>query len=179
MNKELFTPEKIVIYILSAVLGITTILDLYTAYSSPIFSIAETNPLFINFGVGALTAVNFIWMIIVIRGLKKSIKLLTLFGFVMACLLLSYGHIVGMMANVEATGLYYKNPEKVTNYILYNMTATDKAQIYNDTVINKLFIPYIISVVGFIIIFYLYNKRKPIRDKYVEQATKLLNKIKE
>lgn len=179
MKSELFTPEKIVIYILSAVLGITTILDLYTAYSSPIFTIAETNPLFMNFGVGVLTAVNFVWMIVVIRGLKKSIKLLSLFGFIMACLLLSYGHIVGMQANIEATSIYYKNPEKVTNYIMYNMTAEDKAQIYNTTVMDKIFIPYVISLIGFIIIFYLYNKRKPIRDKYVDDAIKLLNKVKE
>ena len=122
MKNKLFTPEKIVIYILSALLGICTILDLYTAYSSPILTIAETNPLYLNYGVYALTAVNFVWMIVVIMGLKKAIKLLTLFGFVMACLLLSYGHIIGMQANIEATSLYYKNPEKVINYIKYNIS---------------------------------------------------------
>jgi hypothetical protein len=179
MKNKLFTPEKIVIYILSALLGICTILDLYTAYSSPIFTIAEANPLYMNYGVYALTAVNFVWMVVVIMGLKKAIKLLTLFGFVMACLLLSYGHIIGMQANMEATSLYYQNPEKVMNYIKYNITEETKTQEYNEVVINKIFIPYIISLIGFIIIFYLYNKRKPIRDKYVDDAIKLLNKIKE
>jgi hypothetical protein len=170
--------DKKLIYILIAVLGITTMLDLWTAYSSPIFKLAETNPLFINFGVFVLTALNFIWMVVIIIGLKKSLKLLTLFSFVMAALFLSYGHLSGMFANIEATNKYYDNPQKVLTQIK-TLTAPQKTAAYNSFVIDKIVIPYGICILGFSIIFYLYHKRKPIREKYVDEAIKLLNKVRE
>jgi hypothetical protein len=172
MNKE----QWIVIG-LSAVLGLTTIFDLYTAYSSPIFHIAETNPIFLQFGEIALTAINFVYMIVLIRMLKKSVKWAWLFAGVMAALLLSYGHVMGGLANVESTNLYLSDPDFYMAKIL-NATTEDKISHYNIFAITTILVPYIISLTGFVIIMYLYEKRKPQREKYVDEAIRLLQKWK-
>jgi len=171
---EWFT-DKRVVFILCALLGLATVIDLYTAYSSPIFKIAETNPIYMEYGVYPLTLLNFLIMIFIIRGMKKTIKLLTLFAFVMSCLLLSYGHILGAQSNIQATQMFHDNPQKVLDQI-HSYTPEQKQSAYNDLVFNNIFIPYIISLIGFVIIFYLYDKRKPLREKYIEDGLKLIKK---
>jgi hypothetical protein len=133
--------------------------------------------LFIGFGVLPLTIINIVYIIFLIRMLKKSIKWTWLFAGVMATLLVGYGHIMGGIANIEATNLYLSDPEFYDEKIA-GFNDDDKISHYSGFVISTIFVPYIISLIGFIIIMYLYDKRRPEREKCIDQAIKLLMKWK-
>lgn len=170
--------ERYIIWALAALLGITTIFDLFTAFSSPIFVLAETNILFLNFGIFALTGVNFIYMLIIIAGLKHSEKWFMIFAFVMACLLLSYGHVLGGISNITSTNKYLENPEKITEQI-NTFTKEQKSAYYNTFVFNNIFVPYVICLIGFSIILQLHKMRTPKRETHLHKAIEEFNKWKD
>jgi N-acetylglutamate synthase-like GNAT family acetyltransferase len=73
---------------------------------------------------------------------------------------------------------YTNNKGKTVFYMekILNATTKDKISHYNTFAISTVLVPYAISLAGFVIIMYLYEKRKPIREKYVDEAIKLLQK---
>ena len=170
--------ERKIIYIMCAIIALTTIYDLITAFSSPVFHVLETNPLYLTYGVWPLTIINIIWIVILITGLKKSYKLFTIFSFVMATLFISYGHFLGAQANIDATHQYFQNTTRVMD-IVEHTTTQQKMDSYYAFVFEKIIYPYTLSIIGFLVIFSLYKKRKPIRDKYVDEICRLASKIRE
>jgi hypothetical protein len=161
-----------------AFLALATIFDLWTAFSSPLFHLLETNPLYLTYGVWPLTILNFIWIAILIIGMKKAFKLFTLFSVIMATLFIGYGHILGGMANLDATKLYYTDNEKVMEYA-EKATTQQKMDSYYEFVFERIMYPYLLCIIGFTIIFFLYKLRKPKRDKYVDEICRLAAKIRE
>lgn len=172
-----FFTEKNIIILLGIILGITTIVDLYTAYTSPIFEVAETNPIFIAYGILPLTIMNFVYMGFLLYGMKKSIKLSWIYGFVLATIFISFGHVLGAQSNIEATGKYNYNPEKVMEAI-NNTTDAERIDFYTNFVMTKLFIPFTLSFIGLLITYYLFDLRRPEREKYIDEGIDLIMKGK-
>lgn len=174
---NIFT-ERNILYTISAALIVTTIIDLYTAYTSPIFKIAESNPIYLTYGLLPLTIANIIVLGIFMFGIKKTLKLTMIFVFVLGSIFLSYGHLIGANSNIEATKIYEKNPEVVTTY-LQTMTKEQKIAGYTDLVLNRLLYPYMLVVIAFALTMIIFEQRKPQRQKYIDEGIKLLLKGKE
>jgi hypothetical protein len=175
---EKILTEKNIIIFLGILLFVTSMIDLYTAYTSPIFEEAETNPIYVTYGILPLTLITFLWMYIIWQGLKRSIRMTWIFAFVMACLFLIYGHILGAESNINATAQYMENPQKVLD-IIHTRTAEQKIESYKTFVFDKLLIPYLIDVIGFMIFYYLFYQRKSKREKNIEEGIMLLMKGRE
>ena len=173
-----YVTEKGIIIFLGVLLFVTSMIDMLTAFTSPIFKLAETNPIYVTYGVIPLTILTFVWMYVIIKGLQKSVKMIWIFAFVMACLFLSYGHILGAQSNVKATAQYRENPELVMEKIA-QLTPEIKVNSYTTFMFDRILYPYMIDVLGFFIFYYLFYQRKSERDRRISEATELLMKAKD
>lgn len=175
---QMFT-ERIVFYILVVILIITTLVDMYTAFTSPIFEIAETNPLYLLIGsIAPLIIISFIAIIFLLYHLNKGISLFKIYLFSLIIVYLSFGHLVGAYSNILATNKYNEDPETVEKY-LEEEAATTKQKIISYNILIGVFIvlPIILSSVAFYITTFLYHKKKPERDKIIYEIKKLADKI--
>ena len=171
---NIFTERNILI-ILGVSLLLTTILDIYTAVTSPIFKIGESNPIYLTYGLIPLTILNFIVLAVLLFGVQKSLKLSVIFCFVLGSIFLCYGHVIGSQSNIAATKIYEKNPELVTKY-LQTMTKEDKMTGYKSLVFDRLLYPYLIVIIAFAFTMMIFEQRKPKREKFIQEGIKLLMK---
>jgi len=169
--------EKQVLYILIAVILITTVADMYTAFSSPIFEIGETNPIYVLtnsiFPLLAMTVGVTMWIII---NINKRISLIKIFLFSMLAIYLSLGHGFGVWSNITATESYYQNPTKFIESI-EGVTVKEKVTAYSWLVGLVMLMPLIVSTIAFQVALFFYNKRKPKREKIIDDIVKSAGKL--
>jgi len=169
--------EQKLLWTLMGALILSTLADMYTALSSPIFKIAEINPIYILTGsVIPLIALNFIVLYWFWTKLSKSLSLYAIYFFTLLTVVLVVLHGFGVYSNLTALEQYESNPEvyveaigqlsqeaKITTYFLY---------------VGTLFLLLLgIPMIVFYSTMHFYHQRKPERDKIVdeiyEQAMKL------
>ncbi len=176
--------EKRVLYVLVGLLLLATFLDIYTALTSPIFEIAEMNPIYVLTGSKApLLVLTFVMLWWYISVLKNSISIQKLYVITLATILLIFGHGIGVYGNTVSTNQYLEsedNPveraELVEEYRNYDMG--DKINNYLIIVGVFLLIPFVISITAFYVAMYFYDQRKPQRDKIMNDICKLTDKLK-
>ncbi len=169
--------EKRLLYILIAILVITTAADMFSAMRLPIFRIAESNPIYVL--TGSTMPLIFLNIFVVIwysRSLKNSISIPKIFIFCMMALYLSIGHGFGIYSNITAGEEYQKNPEGFIEDV-QAITPKEKIQAYGLLVGIVMVMPIIISFVAFTIAMYFYGKRQPKRDKITHKIYKLSKKL--
>ncbi|KKM19354.1 hypothetical protein LCGC14_1656540 [marine sediment metagenome] len=169
--------ETRVMWAIAITLIATTIIDMYTAFTSPVFFIAETNPIFLLFGSrGPLVLITIFATIWIITTINKSISLFRLYVFSLIFIYLSFGHLLGAYSNIVATQKYEQNATQVLE--LYEETTTkEKIKSYNLIVGIFMLLPVGLSVLAFFITNWLYHRRKPERDKLTIEIKKLADKI--
>ena len=155
----------------------STLIDMYTAFTSPIFFIAETNPLFLLFGSrGPLVLISIFATIWIFYTIKKSISLFRLYAFCLIFVYLTFGHLLGAYTNIVATQKYEQNATAVVE--LYEQTTTaEKIKNYNLLVGLFMLLPMILSLIAFFITSWIYYKRLPEREKAMLEIKKLTDKI--
>jgi hypothetical protein len=170
--------ERNLVYLLISILVITTLIDIFTAVSSPIFEIGETNPIYLLFGknVFFLILVSTIATIWIIKKLNKSLSVTHIFIFTLITIYLSTGHLVGAYSNISATQAYEENPEKTTK-LINSITPKEKIVYYQIIVLTFMIYPYVTAMAAFSITLYFFNKRKPEREKIVDNICKLTVKL--
>ncbi len=170
--------EKQVLLILVTILIITTIADMYTAFSSPIFKIGETNPIYVyTNSIWPLVALTILLTSYIINNLRKRLSLFKIFIATMMTLYLSLGHSFGAWSNITSTEEYYEDPELFVERI-ETITVSQKVEIYFILVGIVMLMPIFISGVAFVVAFFIYNKRKPVRDKITDKIYELAVRLK-
>lgn len=172
--------ERNLLIVLAGILILTTIIDIYTAFSSPIFEEAELNPLYVLTGSKIppliLTVILTTW---IIRNLKTSISLYKIFTFSLLAIYLIAGHIFGIYSNTVSTQQYLENPEEVTEYLKQNNESTEQKLINSFMALGLImFIPFMFSSLAFFITVYFFNKRKGKRSKIMDEIYNLSNKLR-
>ncbi len=183
LNYKKYITEKNLLYFFIGLLLITTVLDIYTAFSSPLFEIAEMNPIYMLTGSKAplliLTVIITLW---IIKNISKSISIFKIFLFTLMTIYLTVGHSVGMYSNIMATQQYEKTidqekkEELIQEYKEYD--NKDKFIGYSIVVGIVMAVPVFLSMIAFIVSMHFYNKRKPQRDKITDEIYKLSSKLK-
>ncbi len=177
MKLKKYITEKNLLYSFIGVLIITTIADVYTALSSPVFEIAEANPIYLLTGsvvpLLVMTVFITIWFA---RNLTNSISIGKIFMFCMLTIYLSVGHGFGVWSNITATNQYQENPEEyIENIEVYEVK--DKVTAYFILVGIVMMLPIVVSLIAFTIAMYFYEKRQPKRDKIVDKICGLTKKL--
>ena len=168
-----FNPtEKQVLYILIGMLLVTTVVDMYTAFSSPVFDIAETNPIYVLtqsvVPLLVMTVAVSIWIIV---NMNNRISLMKIFLFSMLTFYLSVGHVVGAWSNITATAQYEEDTAKFIEYI-EEVTVKQKLTAYVYIVGLAMILPIVISSIAFRVALFFYDKRKSKREKIVDDIAK-------
>ena len=179
MNLKQYITEKNILYLLIGILLLSTFLDIYTAFTSPIFEIGETNPIYVLTGSkGPLLLLTVVFTIWIIRSLQTSISLFKLFLFSLVLIYMTFGHFVGVYGNTITTNDYKENPEEV-KAALENYDAQDKFVSYSMVIGMFLLLPYTLSFIAFYITMYFHNQRKPERERITDEIYKLSKRLKE
>lgn len=173
-----YLTEKNLLFLLIGLLLITTFLDVYTAFTSPIFEAAELNPIYLLTGSKAppliLTVIITFW---IIKTLNKSLSIFRIFTFTLFTIYLIAGHLVGVYSNISATERYNEAPEE-TIEALKQSTSSEKFVSYSILMGIIMILPIFFSVTAFIIALFFYNKRKPERDKITDEIYRLVYKLR-
>ena len=160
-----YLTEKRLLYLLIIILISSTLIDMYTALSTPAFEIAEVNPIYVLTGsVTPLVILSVIIVYFISRTLVRSISIVKIFMYVMFTIYLSIGHGVGIASNVYADKEYNEDPEKFIEEAA-KVKPTEKIGLYSGLIFFVMLLPIIISVVAFHIAMYFYGKRLPKREK--------------
>lgn len=166
------------LWFLIGVLLIATFLDIYTAFTSPIFEEAETNPIYVLTGSKApLLLVTLFFTVWVIKNIRSSISLPKLFLFTSVIIYMTFGHLVGMYSNFSTTQIYYENPEVVMEAI-ENYDTAEQIGTYSLVVGLLVMIPFMLAFGSFWITMFFYDKRKPKREKITDDIYKLASRLK-
>jgi len=178
MEVQKYITERNLLFLLIGLLLITSVLDIYTAFTSPIFELAETNPIYVITGSKVplliLTVLITIW---IIKSLSKSISIIKIFLFTIATTYLIIGHSVGMYSNIAATNEYEINQTAVIERVnQYDTKAKFKS--YSLVIGIAMLLPMLVSVLAFMIAMVFYNKRKPERERVIDDIYKLSIKLK-
>ncbi len=175
INKHL--NERRLLYILIFILILTTAADIYTALKTPVFEIAESNPIYVLTGsttpLFILTLIATAW---IIKSLRSSISLAKIFVFVMMAVYLSLGHGFGMWSNLQADADYQQNPEEFVEYAK-SMDSVEKIQIYSILIGVVMLLPIVVSIMAFNITMFFYGKRAPKREKIMGQIYGLAQRL--
>ena len=177
INLKQYITEKNVFYLLIFILILTTITDLYTALTTDIFYIAETNPIFLHFNLYSLLLLTILITVYIIYQLKKAISLTSIFIISLVTIYLSIGHIGGAYSNIITNNKYLENPEKQIKYYK-SVTKEEKVNNYLFFVGLIMVLPIILSFFAFIITNYFHNQRKPEREKIMDEIENLIFKLK-
>lgn len=188
--------------IIIGVLAVTTILDMTTAFKSPIFEVAETNPFYIQFkSVIALVSITLIATIWMLYRLKKALSIGTIFAMCLSIIYLSAGHLIGTYSNVnmeknyngmvefkaddytQSLNMSYESARAlaINNSIqeIRQASGTDRQKLSYYWGIVGLFlgIPILLSYIAFAVAMKFYDLRKPERERIMENAYNELRKI--
>jgi len=172
-----FFTETNIFYILISSLILTSLADIITALSSPIFKIAESNVLIVLLGTETPLLLLSIGVVIWIwHGLKKRVSLPTLYIFSMLAVYLSFGHIIGAMSNIWATSSYNENPEEVAK-AYQNMNPNDK--ISNYFIVMGLFVtlPVVLSFLAFYAAYTIFCNREGERQAIILKIKNLIKNL--
>ena len=177
MKLKKYITEKNLVYLLIFILVATTLIDLYTALTSSIFSMAESNPIYVLTGsILPLLLINIVTIVWFGRNIKNSISIPKIFVFCMITIYLSAGHLFGAWSNITATEQYQENPEEFVEMV-GEYDAEAKIRSYMIFVGAVMVLPIVISFIAFSIAMYFYRKRQPKRDKIVDKICKLTRKL--
>lgn len=154
-----------VLWVMMLVLITTTGIDMYTAFSSPIFDIAETNPIFLFIGTKTLVVLTVLITFFLFYKLKTLLSLPMLYTFSLLILYSSMLHLVGAMTNISATSAYLADPEMFVQAI-ESVSDTQKVQSYM-IIVSFGLVPYLLAVIAFYVSYYLFLQRKGNRDKII------------
>lgn len=177
MKLKKYMTEKNLLKLFIGLIIVTTIADIYTALSSPIFSIAEMNPIYILTGsVVPLLVINVLVVVMIARTLRKSISITKIFIFCMFTLYLSLGHGFGVWSNISATNDYEAHPQKYIEKI-EQYDVKDKITSYVILMGLIMLLPIFISFTAFFVAMYFYEKRQGKREKIITKICKLTNKL--
>jgi len=168
--------EKQIVWTLLILIVISTIVDLYTAVSSPIFEIAEANPLYVYTGSITLTVMaGIVVVFFIFRRFLNAVSLPTIFGYTLICLYIIGGHAFGTWTNISATSTYYENPEETIQKI---EAVSDGVRVQSYGLLMLiLFVPVVIAVVAFTVSYKIFLLRRPKREQLLAEVVKLVNKI--
>jgi len=173
--KEWFT-EKRVLWIMAFLLIGSTLLDMYTAFSSPIFELAEINSLYVMYGSKLLLVfVSLITVSFFIYKLAKGMSLHSIYFFSIMIIYLSIGHFYGAYTNISAEEQFNSNPDAYTAAI-ESMSQQDKVNLYTATVWAVIILPVLLGFSAFIVTMFFYNQRAPRRDKIIDD---IIDNVKE
>ncbi len=183
-NLTKYLTDKNLLYTLVGILLLSTFLDIYTAFTSPMFEIAETNPIYILTGSKApLLIITFIITAWIIISLKSSISLHKIFAFSLITIYLTFGHSVGVYSNTLATDIYEETEtdetaraELIEEY--QNYDVKEKFISYTVLVGLVIMLPYTLSFIAFAITMYFYSKRMPQREKIIDDIYKSIKKLR-
>ena len=166
------------LWFLIGILLLSTFLDIYTAFTNPVFELAETNPIYVLTGSKLpLLAITIVFTIWVMKNAWKSISIPKLFTFVSVMVYMIFAHGVGVYANWNTEQAYNENPEAMLEAI-ENYNTGEKIQTYSMIVGFLVMIPFILGFLSFWITMFFYDKRKPKRDKITDKIFKLVWELK-
>ncbi len=189
MNLTKHITEKRLLYTLIGLLLLSTFLDIYTAFTSPMFEIAETNPIYVLTGSKLpLLIITFIITAWIIKNINSSLSLLKIFSFSLITIYLVLGHSVGVYSNTLATERYeateYTETERqqirleIIEEYTTDFDQKEKLISYSIVVGLVIILPYFLSFTAFAITIFFYNKRKSKREKIMNNIYKLFNELK-
>ena len=168
--------EKIIYTSLFSILMLTTIIDLYTALKSPIFRIAESNPIILlTHSVTILVILTIIISWFVFKIAYTAFRYPKLFIGIIGILYISLGHLGGAYSNIIAHEKYLKDPE-ATIQEYQNMQVKEKASYYFSFVFVIIVIPLIVAYSTFMLVLSIFHEREGKREKLVHHAHDLLKK---
>lgn len=166
------------LWFLIAVLLLSTFLDIYTAFTNPVFELAETNPIYVLTGSKLpLLAVTFLFTAWVIKNIRGSISIPRLFTFVSVTIYMIFAHGVGVYANWNTEQAYNENPQQVLEAI-EDYNVKERIGTYSLIVGFLVLAPFILGFTSFWITMFFYDKRKPKRDKITDKIFKLVWELK-
>ncbi len=185
MNPKQIITENTLFYLLIGILLLATFLDIYTAFTSPIFEIAEVNPIYVLTGSKVpLLIVTLIVTIWIVSNLNKSISLPRIFLFTSITLFLTFGHVVGVYANTVSTNQYMEtesDPAARAEIIEQYQNHDMKSKLINYSLIVGVIVglPFILTTISFVIAMYFHNQRKSKREKIMDEIYNLARRLNE
>jgi len=161
--------ENTLLWILIGAMIISTIADMYTALSSPIFYIAETNPIYLLTGSTLpLIAMSIFVIYFFYTKLSKSISLYMIYFFTLLSVVLVALHGFGAWSNISAYEQYESNPELYVESVSEISTGTKLT--YYVTFVGILFSLLLgMPLIAFWVTMKFFHQRKPKRDKIVDE----------
>jgi len=170
--------ERRILIAFTVLLLVTTVADMYTALTSPVFQIAETNPIYVyTNSIWPLIAMTLFITSWIIVNLSKRISLTKIFLFCMLSLYLSVGHGFGAYSNIKATEQYEQDTEGFVERI-GEVTVQEKVNAYFLVVGFIMLMPLVISSIAFTAALWIYDKRKPKREKIMDKIYELAVQLK-
>lgn len=168
--------ERNIYITLAIILLLTTVIDIVTAVSSPVFEIAEINPIYV-LTRSVLVMLSFSLLIVgffIIRSLTR-ISMLGIFTYMMLFVYISAAHLFGAYSNVTSHQDFQADPEGYTEQV-QAISSNDKINAYM-LVIGLLFMmPMFLSGIAAYLTQRIYNFRQPKRERLVELSYNLLHK---
>ena len=177
MKLKKYITEKNLLWLFIGVLVITTLADIISALTSPVFSIAESNPIYVLTGsVMPLLIINVLVIIVIAKNLNRCVSITKIFVFCMFTVYLSLGHGFGVWSNIAATNDYEEHPQKYIERI-EQYDVQDKISAYMVLVGFVMLLPIIVSLIAFSTAMYFYEKRQSKRNRIVTKICKLTKKL--
>ncbi len=178
MKLKKYITEKNVMLLFIGMIVITTIADIYSALTSPVFFIAETNPIYILTGsVVPLLVINALVVVWITINLRKSISITKIFVICMITVYLTLGHGFGVWSNISATNDYEEHPDKYIQMV-QEYDTNDKIMSYLLLVGIVMIMPIVVSMIAFIVAMYFYEKRQGKRNRIITKIWKLSRELK-
>ena len=177
MKLKMEWTEKKIVYSMMVGVILTTILDLGTALSSPIFKLAEANPIYLLTGGSSLLLfITIGFTVWILYKLKSAISLDMIFLTTLLSLYLMFGHTIGALSNVSSTVEYHKNPEETIKQ-LEGYTVKEKLTVYSLVVVAFLMLPALFAFGAYYFTKKLWFQREGKREAIAWQIKKLAKKL--
>ena len=196
--------EKTLYLLMIGLLALTTFIDLYTALRSPIFHVAEANPLKVYLG-NTLLVVTIILLITVLASyyLKTQVSLQMIFAMSTFFIYVIAGHLIGAYYNIEADSQFrthydyednvyqqdssqYRAVESKNNLVM-DKYKRDYEKVYPDkkAVVTTYFsivgllvgVPMFLNWIAFYVAFSFYHSRRDKREVIVGEIYKKAKRL--
>jgi hypothetical protein len=171
------TKEKLLLWFIFFILICSTGLDLWTAFNTPLYEIAEINPVYLLTGnIWVLIIINIVFVIYFIYMMQKKLSLAKIFFVTIMIAYMSFGHFFGAYSNIRTEAIYEKDPG-VFEERHAQVTKQAAAGHYFNIMFVVVVLPAWLSIGSFVIAHKIYMWRRDRREQIISQIEYLVKEL--
>lgn len=139
------------LWIITAAVIISTIIDFWSAIKSPAFELAEVNPIYVLSGSITITLITVaVITYYALSKLWRSINFLGIYVYTYFALFLIVGHFGGAYTNVLATQVYVADPQTFIE-AHQGVSVVEKVADYGRLLFIFMMLPFVVAVLSYLL----------------------------